>query len=322
MKKNLLAGMALSFFASNVSAGDWKSEHPFDPNVQDLTVQDKNPIWPHYTRFEQGSRMARTGAATTSPNMTNHGGSTMSKLATKAIFWGPTWDPNGDKITGLNSFFAGWSGSNAAKMSIEYRGVTSTIPYNGNILDPTAVTAGAGEGGSGAGVAAEVCKLTNNKPDSYTHYAVFSETKRGTNQYCAFHGASSCPGTGVAFTYSWYFNLDGDPGCDPQDSSTTTGHSQGLAALANVVSHELSETVTDPGVLILGGSWLIGVGAWYDPSGYENGDKCAWTFGAPYVTLSNGSHWKLQGEWSNKAYTNSTGYPNSAGQKGCLAGGP
>lgn len=62
-------------------------------------------------------------------------------------------------------------------------------------------------------------------------------------------------------------------------------------------------------------------GAWYDGSGNENGDKCAWTFGAPAVTFSNGSHWKIQGEWSNKAYDTQTGsYANSSGQKGCLSG--
>ena len=61
-------------------------------------------------------------------------------------------------------------------------------------------------------------------------------------------------------------------------------------------------------------------GAWYDGSGAENGDKCAWTFGAPSVTFSNGSMWKLQGEWSNKAFTAGTGYPNSSGQHGCLGG--
>jgi hypothetical protein len=323
MKLKLFTVAALPWLmAGGAVAGDWKSEHPYDPNVQDLTERAESVTRPHYTRAEHGARQARTGGGTTSPNMTNHGGSTMSTLATKAIFWGPSWTPTDPKVGGMDLFFAGWNGSNAAKMNSEYRGATSTLPYNGHLIDNAAVTAGAGDGGNGAAIVAEICKLTSNRPDSYTHYAVLSETKRGVNQFCAFHGASSCPGTGVAFTYSFYFNLDGDPGCDPQDPGTVTLHSQGLAALGNVVSHELSETVTDPGVLILGGSWLMGVGAWFDSNGYENGDKCAWTFGAPYVTFSNGTKWKIQGEWSNKAYTAGTGYPNSAGQRGCLAGGP
>jgi hypothetical protein len=108
----------------------------------------------------------------------------------------------------------------------------------------------------------------------------------------------------VQFAFFW--KLDADPGCDPQDPSTA--HSQGLEALANVTGHELAEAMTDP----------ASPGAWYDQQGYENGDKCAWTFGAPLLTFSNGSKWKIQGEWSNAAYTAGTGYANSSGQKGCL----
>ncbi len=40
----------------------------------------------------------------------------------------------------------------------------------------------------------------------------------------------------------------------------------------------------------------------------------------PSVPFTNGTSWKLQGEWSNAAYTAGTGYPNSSGQKGCLDG--
>ena len=45
----------------------------------------------------------------------------------------------------------------------------------------------------------------------------------------------------------------------------------------NVVSHEHQEAITDPNG-----------NAWYDMRGYENADKCAWTFGTPY-TVANGS---------------------------------
>jgi hypothetical protein len=61
-------------------------------------------------------------------------------------------------------------------------------------------------------------------------------------------------------------------------------------------------------------------GAWYDRNGQENGDKCAWTFGAPLVMFRNGVQWKIQGEWSNAAYTAGTGYPSASGQRGCLSG--
>ncbi len=128
---------------------------------------------------------------------------------------------------------------------------------------------------------------------------------RGHANYCAWHSAGSCGGTQVQFAF--FFNLDGDPGCDPQ--STVSSESQGLAALANVTGHELSEARSDPQL-----------NAWYDSSGAENADKCAWTFGGPYVSLSNGTRWKIQGNWSNYAFDNNLGYPNSSGQNGCVDG--
>ena len=47
--------------------------------------------------------------------------------------------------------------------------------------------------------------------------------------------------------------------------------------MASIIAHELEETVTDPDL-----------NAWYDRSGAENGDKCAWTFGTQY-TVANGA---------------------------------
>ena len=39
--------------------------------------------------------------------------------------------------------------------------------------------------------------------------------------------------------------------------------------MASVIAHELVEAVSDPQL-----------NAWYDRRGYENADKCAWTFGS------------------------------------------
>ena len=131
-------------------------------------------------------------------------------------------------------------------------------------------------------------------------------TLHGNVNYCAWHSYGSCNNVPVEFGF--FFNLDNDPGCDPQDTSGL--HSQGLAALANVTGHELSGTRTDP----------RGAG-WYDSSGAENADKCAWAFGTPLIRFSNRSGWKIQGNWSNAAYSGSFGYLNLSGQPGCLDGG-
>jgi hypothetical protein len=251
--------------------------------------------------------------------MVNHGGPIMTTFVTQAIFWGPSWSTAafaGDKMTGLDTFYSGYSGSNYANASNEYVGSNGHVGGLGTYLGHAIDTSTATGGSSTLAILTEVCKvisdptitppLTPPKADGTSYYPVYTDVPRGRANYCAWHSAGRCTRTGPVLQFGFFFALDGDPGCDPQDGSGL--HSQGLAALANVSAHELSEARTDP----------QGSG-WFDSSGQENGDKCAWTFGAPLVKLGDTS-WMLQGEWSNNAYTAGTGYPNSAGQKGCLSG--
>jgi hypothetical protein len=251
---------------------------------------------------------ASVGQARRSANMTFHGGKILPIVNATAIFWGTSWaNYSGDKMTGLDGWYHGYSISNYAKTVDEYTGtngqVGPVISYSGHLVD----TSKAVGGGSTSAILAEVCKLiTSPDPSGDGYYPVYTDVSRGNAGYCAWHSAGTCGGKLVQFAF--FFNLDGDAGCDP--GSTVSGHSQGLAALANVSAHELSEARSDP----------ASPGAWYDARGAENGDKCAWTFNVPFVTFANGSAWKLQGEWSNAAYTAGTGYPNSSGQRGCVDG--
>ncbi len=269
----------------------------------------------HWARgFEPNARIAQENRAGTGrsrssgPNMIYHGGKIMPTATTQTIFWGTSWaNYSGDKITGMDSWYLGFNGSRYAATSDEYTGtngqVTSTTSHLGHLVDTSASTGG----GNTSAILAEVCKMVTSPDKSGNgYYAVYTDTPRGSAGYCAYHSAGSCNGTPVQFAY--FFKLDGDSGCDPGDTSGL--HSQGLAAIANVSGHELSEARSDP----------ASPAAWYDAQGNENGDKCAWTFNVPHVTFSNGTEWKIQGEWSNAAYTNGTGYANSSGQRGCIAG--
>jgi hypothetical protein len=243
-----------------------------------------------------------------SPLMTSHNGAVLTSNSTYAIFWGSQWESDsfaGDKITGMDSFFTGFGGSQYALASTEYVGsngqVTSASTYGGHQLD---LSAAPSKAPSVSAAVAEVCRMTGDNPDPNGVYFLFTATGAGHVSYCAWHSWGGCS-NGAPVQVAYMPNIDGIAGCDPQDTYGT-GHSQGLAALANVTAHELSEAMTDP----------RGAG-WFDSSGQENGDKCAWAFHGP-VVLSNGTSWKLQMEWSNAAYPN--GYANRNGQKGCLQG--
>jgi hypothetical protein len=178
------------------------------------------------------------------PDMTYHGGVIMPSTVSEAIFWGPSWANSsftGDKITGLDSWYSGFNGSNYGNTSDEYTGsngqVGSSLINDHYLVD----TSTAANGSSTSAIVAEVCKAIA-KPVTNGYYPVYVDVKRGNAGYCAYHTFGTCGGRTVQVAF--FFNLDGDAGCDPQDTSGL--HSQGLAALANVSGHELSEARTDP----------------------------------------------------------------------------
>jgi hypothetical protein len=252
----------------------------------------------HYARGAKPS-----SGSTGSPDMTWHGGQIMTSTAVTAIYWGTSWSNAsfvGDKISGLDTWYASVGGTKYMATNAEYTGtngqVGTGVSYSGHLIDTSAAPSHAPRTSD---IQTEVCKMIAN-PVANGYYPVYVDTKRGHAGYCAWHSYGTCNGVPVQFGF--FFNLDGDSGCDPQD--TTTGHSQGLAALANVTGHELSEMVTDPRN-----------GGWWDSSGNENGDKCAWTFNG--TESFGGSTWKIQGNWSNAAYDNGqTGYTKG----GCING--
>jgi hypothetical protein len=241
-----------------------------------------------------------------SVNMTFHGGGVLTAAKSLAIFWGSEWGTTsfaGDKITGLDNFFGHFGGSNFAGTNTEYSGITRSMTYLGHQLDGTAPPTRAI---TVSQAVAEACKVTSNAPDPVGVYFIYTSTTAGNVNYCAWHSWGNCS-NGAPVQVAYMPNIDGIGGCDP-GSPQSLGHSQGLAALANVTAHELSEAITDP----------RGTG-WFDSGGAENGDKCAWVFPS-IVTLGSGSSWQAQGNWSNARYTAGTGYANLSGQKGCING--
>jgi hypothetical protein len=274
---------------------------PIDETEQSLKGDNGLTGAPEHLQLARDFAGKNSGGG--SPLMTSHGGTVLTASTTQAIFWGD-WSSPGDKITGIDSFFDGWSRSGMAGDSTEYAGtngqVTSRSTYLGHVMDGSAAPSKALNTNTAV---AEACKIVNDNPDPSAVYFIYTSTGAGHVSYCAWHSWGTCS-NGAPIQVAYMPNNDGIAGCDPQD--TTTGHSEGLASLVNVTSHELSEATTDPRG-----------GGWFDASGNENGDKCAWSFNN-IVKLSNHSQWKLQMEWSNAAFTAGTGYNNLSGQPGCL----
>jgi hypothetical protein len=297
----------------------WAQEEHGRP---ELATTEPPMLGLHMARGAQPqARTNNAGPGGSNANLIYHGGPMATGTAgtvVQPIYWGPKWNLSafkGDKIDGLTDFYSQVGGSTYAGTNTEYRDVNNfpvsdRVSWNGDFLDYSSTPSKAP---STSTVLAKVCQRITN-PVTNGYYPVYTDVRRGTAGYCAWHSWGTCGGVQVQFGF--FFDLDGDAGCDPRDSRAA-GPSQGLAALVNVSGHELSEEMTDP----------RGTGM-YDRQGYENSDKCAWDFGPTLIQIGS-SQWKIQGNWSNAAYNsnadsdpfNNRGYANEKGQKGCIDGG-
>lgn len=102
------------------------------------------------------------------------------------------------------------------------------------------------------------------------------------SDYCGWHEDAQILGQ------TMHISFVGDTGacqyCSVQQEYATYGitnspnNDWSADGMASVIAHELAESATDP-------QPLTDV-AWLDEYGEEVGDKCAWTFGKPYMTSS------------------------------------
>src|ERR1700730_13185741 len=113
-----------SFSAIAVAQEFKASRH--NPNVEDLNTQEEPPLLGvHWSRDFKPVR------ASTSPNMTYHGGKIMPTVVSKAIWWGKSWASyTGDKITGIDAWYTGHNVSNYAATVNEYTGSNGQVASN------------------------------------------------------------------------------------------------------------------------------------------------------------------------------------------------
>ena len=147
---------------------------------------------------------------------------------------------------------------------------------------------------------ANVIKANNLPTDGSTEYFIFTPKNVGScyghscaySSFCAYHSNFSTSTGGEVL----YANMPYAAWVPQACGSGQSPNGNDADSTINVTSHEHNETITDP----------LGT-AWYDSSGNENGDKCAWNFGttlggsagAEYNQVINGTDYYLQQEWSN-----------------------
>jgi hypothetical protein len=231
------------------------------------------------------ARAGLGGQSSTTSNLIDHGGRVLPASKIYYFWWGNATAWPSDANSGLTSFAQGLNGSTfMGDIFPQYmRGAGVSTSYVTSYFDSSAPP---NHGPQTSTIVNEACRvITNNglTPDPTAVYVVLtSNFPKGAN-YCAWHSYGNCNGTTIQVAYMP--NTTGVSGCNDPVLTCNT-FSQGTQSIANVLSHEFSEAITD-----------ANANAWYDSSGSEIGDKCAWTFSA-CVNLKTSS-WQLQKEWSN-----------------------
>ena len=141
---------------------------------------------------------------------------------------------------------------------------------NTNITDPTVTNV------SDAGVATEINSFIAANPaivpsgttPVYIYIGASSTllTSGFGTTYCGWHSYGLGSQSSVPFMAIQDFTSIYNKTCAAQ--TTTPNGNVGLDSMASIMVHEIDETLTDPFFT-----------AWQDASGYENADKCAWSWG-------------------------------------------
>ena len=243
------------------------------------------------------------GAVVTGNGIEYHGGPVMISPHNVYFIWYGNWSGN-PGTSFLPDFINGLSGSNYLNTDTTYgdpnNDVVNTITFAGQTFDN--YSQGSDLGFSGVQTVVSSALNSGNLPtDANGIYLVLTspDVKEGKfcSQYCGYHGHTAMNGT----TIKSGFVGDVDTQCHGACAEQSVGPNgdPGADAMADVIAHEINETITDP----------EGTG-WYRSNstfGGEVGDLCNLNFGntfylpsgaAANITLGSRS-FLIQQNWVN-----------------------
>ncbi len=228
--------------------------------------------------------VTRPGHSTNAPlaggPLINNGGPVQTGPRIYLDMWGWTSDPDG--AAGYLQNFLGAVGGTSWLNTVSQYGAGAGASFAGSWSDPAGVPATPTDADIQNEASAAAAHFGVGSGDLNAQVVVATPTGHSTSgfgsSYCAYHGVVG--GTNITYTDLPYMP-DAGGSCG---AGSVTGSS--LDGVSIVEGHELAEAITDP---------LLN--AWYDSSGSEIGDICAWTNLA--VIGLNGGSYPMQPLWSN-----------------------
>ena len=223
-------------------------------------------------------------------NLVYHGGPTIKTAKVVLIFWGPSFASGGQPgpiASELIAYVGQFGTTGEYKTITQYSGIQQTNLLLDSWIDPvnpphTAVTDTDIHNEVNHYITTRAGGAINTSavyevflPSGFYSTSGGSSSCGGPNlQYCAYHGHFTSGSTDVKYGSMPY------PSCG---GCQWTGWTD-AQDFEHFICHETREAVTDPDL-----------NAWYDRSGAEADDKCAWS---PAPFLGTGGY-GYQWEWSN-----------------------
>lgn len=230
------------------------------------------------------ANLAAPKVTVTSPNLIKHAGSAMPVTHIYSIYWGPSFPTTG-YAAAVDGFLTGIGSSPYNSVTTQYMpsGAANSMSFVKSFTDlsvpPTSSP-------TTASILAEVYKVVvtvgKQTIDAQGLYMVFTNNFPSRANFCAWHGAGSVSKS-ATFTIAYQPYLETMAGCNANYLKNYVARTNtAVDSVANVASHEIYETITDP---------LLN--AWYDSKGAEIGDKCAW------LNATTVANYSVQTEWDN-----------------------
>src|SRR5260370_12537241 len=234
-------------------------------------------IIPHKTNPHEGSALTAGSTGVITPLITYHGGSVLG-TPTVYLIWYGNWNQNNgsDTSTGqqiIRDFVNGLNNSPYYQINHSYGVPTGSVTLigseyvdnysHGSRLSDSAVQAVVRQ-------AIASGELGLPTPDGLYFVLTSSDVAERSgfcSKYCGWHTSGTISSTNIKYSF-----VGNASRCLSACAAQTTGPNgnAGVDGMVSVIAHELEETNTDPNP----------TSGWADSSGSENGDKCAWTFGA------------------------------------------
>jgi hypothetical protein len=276
---SILSVLALSASLAHAGAVKADDDAVYRPTGKGYGELDDSPG----AAAREHARAARPGGAT-SNGIDYHGGPVMTTASGVNVYYIWYGDWSGNTAPAILETFAGsLTGSGWWNISTTYydankKSIAPTVTFS----SPTMTTSDNytyGTSLSDANIQSVVSNaITSNrlpKDPNGVYFVLTSADVTATSgfctQYCGWHTHGTIGGSDIK--YSFVGNPDRCPSsCSMQQAPNGNAGADGMAS---IIAHELTEAASDPDL-----------NAWYDRRGYENADKCAWTFGTTYTTIN------------------------------------